>query len=420
MIQRTVLDNGIRVLSERVPGCHSVSLGLWVNSGSRHEPAELSGISHFLEHMLFKGTDRRSAQAISREVDSVGGILNGFTSREISCFYIKVLAERLPMAVDLLGDMLCNSRFDLDDIEKERRVILQEIATVEDVPEDLIHERFTADFWLGHPLGRSVLGSRDTVDDIDRAALVEFLGKRYVAENLVVVAAGGFEHEALVEMVARVLGEVGGETSAVDTAAPVVRRRLGVTRRELEQIHLCLGVSALPMAHADRYGLALLNVVLGGNMSSRLFQTVREDLGLAYSVYSFLNSHTDSSALTIYAGAAPQDAPRTVRTIIAQLVKLRREPVDLDDLQSAKDYLKGSMMLALESTDSRMTRLARQELFYGDAFRDIEASRAAIDAVTVDLVQSLAEDLFVDETLNLQVLGRCRSTDFPEIDLHIG
>ena len=420
MIQRTLLDNGIRVLSEKVPGCHSVSLGLWVNSGSRHEAAALGGISHFLEHMLFKGTERRSAQAISREVDSVGGLLNGFTCREFSCYYIKALAERLPMAVDLLGDMLCHSRFDLDDIEKERRVILQEIAMIEDSPEELIHERFAANFWQEHPLGRPVLGSRPTVAAIDRPALVDFLQERYVAGNLAVVAAGDLEHGVLVKMAAEVLDEIGGELPRLETTAPVVKRCVGVTRRELEQTHLCLGVAGLPLAHEDRYGLAILNVLLGGNMSSRLFQTVREDLGLAYSIYSYLNNQTDSGALTIYAGTAPQDAPRAVRTILAQLARLRQEPVTLDELQRAKDCLKGSLVLSLESTENRMTRLAKNELFYGDAFFDMAASRTRIDAVTVELVQSLARKLFVDEALNLQVLGRCRSTDFPEVELHIG
>ncbi len=420
MIRRTLLDNGIRVLSEKVPGCHSVSLGLWVNSGSRHETDEYSGISHFLEHMLFKGTQRRSAKTISREVDSVGGVLNGFTGRENSCYYIKVLTERLPLAVDLLGDMLCHSLFDLDDIEKERRVIFQEISMIEDSPEELIHERFVAGFWSDHPLGRSVLGTRQSVEEIDREALVNFLRCRYVAENLVVVAAGGLEHDDLVELVSRTFGDVRSGPAQPQVSVPTVMRHVGVTRRELEQTHLCLGVAGLPSAHVDRYGIALLNVLLGGNMSSRLFQKVREDLGLAYSVYSYLNSHSDSGALTIYAGTAPPDAARAVRTILAQLSRLRREPVPLDELQGAKDYLKGSMLLSLESTDNRMTRLAQNELLHGDAFLDIATSMARIDAVTIDLIQSLSEVLFVDETLNLQVLGRCRSTDFPEVDLTIG
>lgn len=420
MIQRTVLDNGIRVLSEKVPGCHSVSLGLWVDSGSRHESAELSGISHFLEHMLFKGTERRSAKAIAREVDSVGGLLNGFTCREFSCYYIKVLAERLPMAVDLLADMFCHSRFDLDDIERERRVILQEIAMVEDSPEELIHERFSAAFWSDHPLGQPILGSLQTVAAIDHEALIAFKRQRYVADRLVMVAVGGLEHETLVDLVCQ--GFNLPPSHALDTGlkAPLIKPCVAVTRRELEQTQLCLGVAGLPLAHRDRYGLGLLNVLLGGNMSSRLFQRVREDLGLAYSVYSYLNSQSDSCAFTVCAATAPKDAAQTVRMIVAELIRLRQEPVSLNELQSAKDYLKGSLVLSLESTDNRMTRLAQNELFQANAFISLEDSRAGIDAVTVDLVQSLAEELFVDETLNLQVLGRCRKTDFPAVDLHLG
>ena len=201
MIQRTTLDNGIRVLSEKVPGCHSISLGVWVNNGSRHESVELNGISHFIEHMLFKGTDRRSAQGIAREVDSVGGLLNGFTSREYSCYFVKILAEKLPMAVDLLGDLICNSQFNIDDIEKERRVILQEIAMIEDSPEELIHDQFANGFWTGHPLGMPVIGTRSTVEDIDRQQMLKFMGERYVGKNLSVVAAGNLDHEESEEQI---------------------------------------------------------------------------------------------------------------------------------------------------------------------------------------------------------------------------
>lgn len=420
MIQRTTLDNGIRVLSERVPGCHSVSLGIWVNNGSRHEPAQLNGISHYIEHMLFKGTDRRSAQDVAREVDSVGGFLNGFTSREYSCYYVKILAEKLSMAVDLLGDLICNPRFNLDDMEKERRVILQEIAMIDDSPEESIHDQFAGGFWTGHPLGMPVVGTRTTVGAIDRQQMLNFMCERYVGRNLCVVAAGCLDHEALVAMAEQSLGgvpEVGVEQEAV---TPVIKRQIKVVLRDLEQTHICLGVAGLPQNHVDRYGTYLLNTILGGNMSSRLFQRVRETLGLAYSVYSYHHNHSDSGAFVVYAATSSENAALVTRTVLEELTRLRYEAVSNEELQSAKDYLKGGMLLSMESMDSRMTRLAKNELFLRNVGISLDESRAMIDAVTGELVQHLAESLFVNETLNLQIAGRITRPDFPDIDLQIG
>lgn len=420
MIQRTTLDNGIRVLSEKVPGCHSISLGVWVNNGSRHESAELNGISHFIEHMLFKGTSRRSAQDVAREVDSVGGLLNGFTSREYSCYFVKILAEKLPMAVDLLGDLICHSRFDLDDIEKERRVILQEIAMIEDSPEESIHDQFAHGFWAGHPLGMPVIGTRQSVADIDRQQMLNFMSERYVGRNLCVVAAGGLDHEELVTLVKQALDGVTDSGVEQEFVVPVVKRHIEMVQRDLEQTHICLGLEGLPQNHVNRYGTYLLNTILGGNMSSRLFQKVREDLGMAYSVYSYHHNHSDSGAFIVYAGTSSENAPLVTRTILKELTRLRYEAVSFEELQSAKDYLKGSMLLSMESMDNRMTRLAKNELFLRDVGISLDESRANIDAVTVELVQHIAESLFVNETLNLHVTGRISPADFPDVDLQIG
>lgn len=419
MIQRTTLNNGIRVLSEKVPGCHSVSFGVWVHNGSRHEPAELNGISHFVEHMLFKGTDRRSAQAVAREVDSVGGLLNGFTSREYSCYFVKILAEKLPMAVDLLGDLICHSKFDLDDIEKERRVILQEIAMIEDSPEESIHDQFSSSFWAGHSLGRPVIGTPEIVGHIDRQQMLDFMEQRYVGKNICVVAAGRLDHDELVALVQESLNGVPDSGTELENTAPIVTRQVEVVNRDLEQTHICLGFEGLPQNHEDRYGTYLLNTILGGNMSSRLFQKVREDLGLAYSVYSYHHNHSDAGAFLVYAGTSAEGAPKVTRTILEELMRLRHEPVGHDELQSAKDYLKGGMLLSLESMDNRMTRLAKNEIFLHDVGISIEESEAMIDAVTLDLVQHLAESLFVNDTLNLQITGRVKPSDFPEVDLQI-
>jgi len=420
MTQRTMLDNGIRVLAENVPGCHSVSLGVWVYNGSRHEPVALNGISHFIEHMLFKGTDRRSAQSIAREVDSVGGLLNGFTSREFSCYFVKILSEKLPMAVDLLGDMICHSRFSRDDIEKERRVILQEIAMIEDSPEDLIHDQFIHSFWAGHPLGMPVSGSQTTVDKISRQQMLTFMADRYVGANLCVVAAGCVDHEELVGLVEKAFGEMPESGAKHEDLVPVVTRRVEVTRRDLEQTQVCLGVEGLPQNHPDRYGTYLLNTILGGNMSSRLFQKIREQLGLAYSVYSYHHNHSDSGAFIISAGVAAEEAPLVARTILDEMDRMRHETVTPEELQSAKDFLKGSMLLAMESTDNRMTRLAKNELFLRGVGTSLEESREMIDAVTAELIQGLADRLFINETFNMQVAGRVDAADFPDSDLQLG
>lgn len=420
MIQRTTLDNGIRVLSEKVPGCHSASLGVWVNNGSRHEPAELGGISHFIEHMLFKGTDRRTAKAVAREVDSVGGLLNGFTNREYSCYFVRILAEKLPMAVDLLGDLVCNARFDSDDIEKERSVILQEIAMIEDNPEESVHDRFCQTFWHGHPLGLPVTGTYSTVSGLNRSQMLGFMNDRYVGNNLCVVAAGNLDHQELVTLVEQSMGGIVKFGVDHDDAVPVVVRRVEMVHRDLEQAHLYLGVEGLPQNHPDRYVSYLLNTILGGNMSSRLFQKIREQLGMAYSVYSYHYNHLDSGALLIYAGIAAADAPLVTRTILAELTCLRYEAVSSDELQGAKNYLKGSMLLAMESMDSRMGRLAKNELFLRDAGVSVEQSRTMIDAVTTEMVQQMAQSLFVNESLNLLAVGQVTASDFLEDDLQIG
>ena len=420
MTRRTLLHNGIRVLSEDVPGCHSVSLGVWVNNGSRHEPAALNGISHFVEHMLFKGTERRTAKSVAREVDSVGGLLNGFTSREFSCYFVKILAEKLPMAVDLLGDMICHSRFSPDDLEKERRVILQEIAMLEDNPEELIHDQFAHAFWAGHPLGMPVIGSRETVAAVDRNQLLAFLAERYVGDNLCVVAAGSVNHDMLTELVDKAFGDLPAAGVKQQHTAPVVTGKLAVSRRELEQTQICLGVEGLPQNHPERYGTYLLNTILGGNMSSRLFQKVREELGLAYSVYSYHHNHSDSGAFIVYAGVAAAEAKLVISTILEEMTRLRDEDVTAEELQSAKDFLKGSMLLAMESSDNRMSRLAKNEIFLREAGTSLDESRQMIDAVTVEQVRELAGRLFVDRTFNLQVAGKVDPADFTADDLQLG
>ncbi|MEJ2700507.1 MAG: pitrilysin family protein, partial [Desulfuromonadales bacterium] len=290
MVQKSVLENGIRVITEKIPTAHSVTIGFWVENGSRHETFADSGISHFLEHMLFKGTENRNAVEIAKEIDSVGGVLNGFTSREYSCYYAKVLARKLSLAIDLISDIVLNSVFELDEIEKERRVILQEIYMLEDTPDDYIHDLFSQTFWQNHPLGRPILGTRDTVGEISREALFDLLKRRYCGKNILICAAGDLEHQEISDRIGEAFRSVGPGTKSEDFAPVEFRRSVNVLEKDLEQVHLCLGTRALPQNHPNRFESYLLNAILGGSMSSRLFQKIREELGLAYSIYSYLSS----------------------------------------------------------------------------------------------------------------------------------
>lgn len=418
MVQKTVLDNGIRIVTEAVPAALSVTVGVWVEVGSRHEPSELGGISHFVEHMLFKGTPRRSAQAIAKEIDSVGGVLNGFTGREFSCFYAKVMAEKLPLAVDLLADIIRNPLYDLDELEKERRVILQEISMQEDTPDDLVHDLFNQTFWGDHPLARPVIGSRDSVGAIERQSLCTFSSERYHGGSILVCVAGHVEHEPLVALVSDAFGKVVAGTQPLPSQ-PVYRRQVQVCERDLEQVHLCLGTRALPQNHPNRFAGFLLNTILGGSMSSRLFQTVREERGLAYAIYSYLNCHSDAGSLVVYAGTAPDDAPHVVNLVLRELRRLRSEAVADEELNFAKEQLKGNLLLSLESSDNCMSRLAKNEIYLGRHLPVDELLRQIFRVTSDDLLR-LADFLLRDDYLNLQVLGRTSAAEFPLCDLTFG
>lgn len=416
MVQKTVLENGLRVISEQIPGVHSTSIGIWVGVGSRHEPPRLSGICHFVEHMLFKGTDRRSAKDIAIEIDSVGGVLNAFTGREHTCFYAKVLGDKLALAVDLLSDLILHSTLDFDEIEKERRVILQEIHMVEDTPDDLIHDLFSQEFWRGEQIGSSILGVEQTVSSIGRDDLQSFLAQYYCGSNLLICAAGAVEHEALVALVRRQFQSLPSGHPLAQPKKPRSVRSLGILEKPLEQAHLCLGAEALPQNHPLRFGSYVLNVLLGGSMSSRLFQTIREERGLAYSIYSYLNTHSDTGALVVYAGTSPDDAAEVARIILRELARLRSEELTPAELRAAKDQLKGQLVLSLESTDSRMTRLAKNELFLG-RHMDLVELLDCFEQVSAGDVQQLAQLTLRDETLNLQLVGPTGLAALPLVDL---
>ena len=403
-IVREVLPNGLRLVTERMPHVRSVSIGVWLTRGSRHEPAEYEGIAHFVEHMLFKGTDRRSAEDIAQQIDSIGGHLDAFTSKEYAGYFIKVLDEHLPLAVDVLADLVTAPAFDASEIEREKKVVLEEIKMVEDTPDDLVHELFAGRFWPDHPLGRPILGQPETVGALDRATLRRYFRDAYVAGNFVVAAVGNLDHPRVRDLVFKAFEGAPADGSAMRDVAPAAAADVLVRAKELEQSHVCFGAPALAYGDADRYVAFALNTMLGGSMSSRLFQNVREKRGLAYSVFSSLSAYRDAGAVTIYAGCANDSVPELVDVVVSELRRFKNEALAPGELQRARDHLKGSLMLGLESTSSRMSHLARQEI-YGDTGESLDDMIVAIDRVSEDDVARLTQRLFSPGTLALTVLG---------------
>ena len=403
-IRRAVLANGVRLATERMPHVRSVAVGIWLTRGSRHEPAEHSGIAHFVEHMLFKGTPGRSAEEIAQQVDSIGGQIDAFTSKEYAGYYLKVLDEHLPLAVDILSDLICNPLFAEEDIEREKKVILEEIKMVEDTPDDLVHEIFAEGFWTNHPLGRPILGTPASVSALDQATLRHYFSQTYVAANFVVVAVGNLQHERVQELLERALEKAPHTGPDADHSAPVVAPAIQVRKKELEQSHIVFGTEALPQHHPERYAGYALNTTLGGSMSSRLFQNVREKRGLAYSVFSGLSAYQDAGALSIYAGCANEAVAELIDVVVAEIRQMKAGGLDPVELRRAKDHLKGSLMLGLESTSSRMSHLARQEMYRDQTF-GLDEMLAAIEAVTAQDVLRLADRFFTNGSLAVTVLG---------------
>ena len=323
-IRSARLDNGIRVITEQMPDVESSSIGIWVKTGSRNETRALSGVSHFIEHLLFKGTDTRSALDISREIESVGGMLNAFTGRETTCFYVKVLNKDLPLAINLLSDIFMHSKFASEEMDKERMVVLQEIKMVEDTPDDLIHDLFAMRFWKGHPLGWSILGSAETVSGMNHEDVIAYFNQRYGSSDVLITSAGGLDHAKVVKLLNRTLGRVKNVGKAALADAPVPFKGVKLYKKKLEQAHICLGVPAAPQSHPDRYKLYLINTMLGGGMSSRLFQEIREKRGLAYSVYSYLNLCSDTGSLIVYAGTSKDSFNQVVGLILHEFSSLQR------------------------------------------------------------------------------------------------
>ena len=384
MVVAETLPSGLRLVTEAMPHVRSVSVGVWLARGSRHESDAESGVAHFVEHMLFKGTTRRSAQVIAQTIDSIGGQLDAFTAKEYAGYYIKVLDEHLDVAIDLLSDMVHAAGARAGDVAKEQGVILEEIKMVEDAPDDLVHEVFAQQFWPKHPLGRPILGTPETVASFTSGGLRDYFSQHlHRAEPARRGRRASRARAAARAGRARVRRSAGGAAIPEATAPPAVTRGVAQRVKDIEQSHLCLGTPAYQQAHDDRHALYVLNTILGGSMSSRLFQHIREERGLAYAVFSNLTTYSDAGMITIYAGCATDKVGEVVDLTLAELRELRARPCRADELRRAKDHLKGSLMLSLESTSSRMSQLARQDIYFGRHF-SLDEILAAIDAVTAE------------------------------------
>lgn len=410
-VTRTILPNGLRIITEPMGHVRSVSMGIWIGSGSRRETVAQNGISHFIEHMLFKGTENRSAEDIAKVVDSTGGNLDAYTSKELVSYNTKVIDDHLGIGFDVLSDLVLRPLFQPEDLEKEKSVILEELKMEVDNPEYLVHETFFSRFWKRHPLGRSILGTKATIGSFDQATVRAYYNEIYVPANMVITAAGRISHQQIVDIAGKYFGHLpsGSPPPAEplpETATPLILK----SKRSLEQVHLCIGVPALPVAHPQRYAAYLLSTILGGGMSSRLFQNVREKHGLAYSIFTELNLYRDAGCLAVYSGTSTEHVKKVVGMVVDEFRRTCDEAVPDEEFRRAKDHLKGSLALSLESTSSRMSNLARQELFF-NRFFSVDEMVEAVERVEVSEVQALAQSFFSGRQIGATVLGRVQGIE---------
>src|SRR3972149_3386034 len=416
--RKVYLDNGIRVVAERIPSVKSGSLGIWVGVGSRDESESEGGISHFIEHMFFKGTHRRSAHDIALEIDSIGGELNAFTTRETTTFYVKTLDAHLAKGIDIISDICLHSSLSKKEIEKEKQVILEEIKMVEDDPEDYIHDMHSLMVWDGNPLARSILGNATTVSNMKRESLLNYMKRHYNPANIVISAAGNFEFSNLINLLNKNIGKYSLNAYSNKRISPSIQGGICTKKKDIEQVHFCLGTLGLPQKHKYRYALFALNSILGGSMSSRLFQEVREKRGLVYTIYSYLSSYTDSGLMNIYAGTSKESLMPVLELVLKEIKKIRRDGISRKEMNRVKNQMKGNLMLGLESTSNRMSRIARDEIYSG-RFYTTDDIINEINRITPSQIQGLLYDLFKSEYLSLAILGPVKkdvvSADFLKI-----
>jgi predicted Zn-dependent peptidase len=413
MFKKEYLSNGIPVVMEPLKNMRSVAIGIWVKVGSRNEALDENGISHFLEHMFFKGTHKRTAKDIAIEIDSLGGELNAFTSKENTTFYVKILDEYIEKGVELLSDIFLHSTFPEEDIEKEKRIIKEEIKMVEDTPDDYVHDLFNQTIWGDTGLGQSVLGRRETVKSFTRDDLISHIKKYYGIKDVIIACAGNFEPESLLVILNKNLGSLRRGSEPVKDTHPLFNSRVEVFHKELSEAHVCMGVEGIPQASEKRYSLSVLNTILGAGVSSRLFQEIREKRGLTYSIYSFVSSYFDTGIWGVYAGVGRKRVRELVELILEETNNLRDTLTEVE-LERAKNHLKGNIILGLESTGSRMNNIARQEIYYGRYYSPKEVMKE-IDSIKLSQIKDLAEGLLKKEGFSITVYGSVYERDLKGI-----
>lgn len=411
--QKTVLDNGIRVVTETIPTLESVSLGLWITTGSRDETPQENGISHFIEHLFFKGTDSRSAFDITRAIESVGGSINAFTGKEYTCIHAKVLQNDIALALDVVTDIFANSIFDPEELEREKMVVLQEVKMIEDTPEDLIHDLFNRFFWADNGLGFPVTGTQENILSFQQSQIKTFFRNHYTSGKVIVAVAGRMHHQQVVDLIASRLDRCQPSPSASSREEPQGGRNgIRVAHRELEQVHLCMGTRGIPHCHKLRFAGHTLNILLGGNMSSRLFQEIREKRGLTYSIFSFLNTYEDTGLFGVYAGTTKEEIQDVIELILRELRNVKEGKIREEELKVAKEYLKGGLILGQESSEGRMSRLAKNEMHWGRHV-SLQEALEELEGVTQDDVGDVAREMLGSDTLCLTLLGTIEESELP-------
>lgn len=403
--QLTEHPSGIRVLTEKMPNLRSVTSGFWVGVGSRDEPQELSGISHFIEHLLFKGTTRRTARRIAEEFDAMGGELNAFSAKEYTCYYAKVLDEKVEEAFEIITDMLLRPLMRPKDVDAERKVILEEIAMHEDSPDDIIHDLFVSALWESHPLGQSVLGHQNVVRTLQSEDISRFFRNHYRPENMVVAVAGNIDHDRVVELIDNHMeSSSSGGRNDRHCVVPDIRPHTVVYDRPTEQAHIVLGTQGLPRRHPSRFALAVLDNILGGGMSSRLFQKIREERSLVYSIFSYHSMYVETGLVAVYAGTSPENSSAVLQLVKEEIEKLIEGGVTDEELERSKGHIKGNLVLSLEDSGSRMTRLGKSEVCQGEIL-SLDQLLERIDAVTCEEIKELAGQIFGQRRLVVTMIG---------------
>lgn len=404
MYQKHVLPNGVRILTEEIDHVKSVAIGLWVGTGSRNETVGYEGISHFIEHMFFKGTENRTARQLAESLEAVGGQLNAFTTKEFTCYYAKVLDEDISLAINVLSDMFFNSRFDSKEIDKEKNVVIEEIKMYQDTPDELIHDLFSQHVWNGHPLGKPILGIEETIHSLNQEKVRHYLETRYTPDKVVIAVAGKIKHEDIVQQLS-IFGDFNRQREQLELGEPrgsIVRKSIG---KDTEQMHLVIGVPGLGQDDDDMYALHILNNILGGGLSSRLFQEIREQRGLAYSVYSYHSTFIDTGLFAIYAGTSPSKTEEVIKCVLNEMNIIKTEGITEEELKRTKAQIKGNLYLGLESVSSRMSRLGKTELSFGRV-KTAEEAVEKLEKVTLEDLKRLMERLWIKDKMSILTLGQ--------------